>query len=98
MDNLKKTLWLTGGLSAGGAACAYMIQSQANKTVQCASYLDPITIDIVAFLIGFFLSGEALAEIFRQKDLPPRRQFLRCIRVAIGVSIITIHVMQFLHK
>jgi len=95
---LKKTLILAAFMASGSGYVAYNIQATANKKVSGCSYLDPITIDIVAFLAGVFLIVESLVDIFKHKDSPVHSQFIRCLRLCFGTSIVVIHVMQFIHK
>ena len=62
------------------------------------SYLDPVTIDFLAFGVGIFLFFEGIYRISEHKNMGMKRQFTRIIRVGIGCAIITLHVLQFLHK
>ena len=97
-QNLRKTLQVTFVFSLICSAGAFMIQSQANKATNACSYLDPITIDIVAFLFGVFLLSEGLHDIFSHRMSRVKEQWARSFRVGIGCSILVIHIMQFLHK
>ena len=69
-----------------------------NLLPQKCSYLDPITIDLLAFIVGIFLVIEGIYRINEHKNMGLRKQFTRIIRVGIGCTIITLHVLQFLHK
>ncbi|MFA5856538.1 MAG: hypothetical protein WC867_04220 [Candidatus Pacearchaeota archaeon] len=62
------------------------------------SYLDPIIIDILAFIAGLFLIIEGFYEIHRYKESKLTNQTTRIIRIAFGCAIVTLHIMQFLHK
>jgi len=95
---LKKTLILATAMASGSGYFAYHIQATANKKVSGCSYLDPITIDVVAFLAGVFLMIESLVDIFKHKDSLIHSQLTRCFRLCFGTSIVVIHVMQFIHK
>lgn len=69
-----------------------------NLISQGCSYLDPITIDLLAFGIAVFLVIEGIYRINEHKNMGIKKQFTRIIRVGIGCAIITLHVLQFLHK
>ncbi|MBU1999222.1 MAG: hypothetical protein ABIG46_00475 [Candidatus Omnitrophota bacterium] len=77
---------------------AAYIQLTANKSVNSCSYLDPLIIDIVALIAGFFLICESLVDIFFHKQSPVVKQLVRCVRMAFGSAIVTIHILQFIHK
>ncbi len=85
-------------MSAASGYAAYYLQSQANKNVKACSYLDPISIDIVALAAGLFLIVEGLTDIVKHKHSPVRSQVSRFLRVCFGVSIVVIHIMQFIRK
>ncbi len=95
---LVKTLSLASCLCMAAGYVSFVIQTEANKRVSSCSYLDPITIDIVAFVVAAFLFIEALAAIFRHKDSNLASQFTRCLRMCIGTSIVMVHILQFLYK
>jgi hypothetical protein len=97
-SNLRKTVAVTAVTSLLSAWVSFSIQNTANKSVGSCSYLDPITIDIVALLAGLFLFVEGLADIAFHRHLTVVKQSGRMIRICFGVSIVTIHIMQFLHK
>jgi hypothetical protein len=63
-----------------------------------ASYLDPILIDLLAFSAAAFLVVEGLTRLAQNRNLPLASQLTRTLRVAIGCGVMTIHVIQFLHK
>lgn len=77
---------------------ALFIQLNGQNQVEKCSYLDPITIDIFAFLAGLFLIGEGIYFIYKNKNLGMKNQIHRIIRVAFGCAIVTLHTIQFLHK
>ena len=62
------------------------------------SYLDPITIDLLAFGVAVFLVIEGIYRINEHKNMGVKKQFTRIVRVGIGCAIITLHVLQFLYK
>ena len=97
-SNFQKTLQVTFAFSLACSIGAFLIQSHANKSTNACSYLDPITIDIVAFLFGLFLLMEGLLDISQHRLSRVREQWARSFRVGIGCSILVIHIMQFLHK
>lgn len=65
---------------------------------ESCSYLDPITIDVFAFMAGLFLVSEGAYKIIKYKHVSVGGQFTRIVRVAFGLAIITIHILQFIHK
>jgi predicted histidine transporter YuiF (NhaC family) len=69
-----------------------------NKIVASCSYLDPITIDILAFIAALFLFLEGFARIIEHPGASLKRQATRIIRIAFGCAILTLHIIQFLHK
>jgi divalent metal cation (Fe/Co/Zn/Cd) transporter len=77
---------------------AYLVQSRAETDLPPCSYLDPIAVDILAFLAALFLIVEGFYRIYEHRDDRFVRQLTRAIRVAFGCSIVTLHVMQYLHK
>ena len=77
---------------------ALFIQLSGQSQVEKCSYLDPITIDIFAFLAGLFLIIEGLYSINKNKNFGVKNQIHRIIRVAFGCAIVTLHIIQFLHK
>ncbi len=78
---------------------AFFIQIYGQSSISTAcSYLDPITIDILAFIAALFLIIEGSFAIYNHKNLGLKRQIYRIIRIGIGFAILTLHAMQFLHK
>jgi hypothetical protein len=98
ISKLQKTYLWTALCAAVSGILAFCVQSEANKVVRSCSYLDPITVDILALMIGFFLLGEGLVDIRRHAESRVLSQSGRIARVSIGVSILVIHAMQFLRK
>ena len=97
-NRLKKTLTFAFTSSGLCSYVVYLIQSEANKRVDSCSYLDPIAVDILALGAGLFFIVESFVDILQHRDHPLLRQITRCIRMCLGASIITIHIMQFIHK
>ncbi len=75
-----------------------LIQLNAQSKIELCSYLDPIVIDIFALIFGLFLVIEGLAGIYEHPSASSKRQFTRIVRVAMGFAILTLHIMQFVHK
>jgi hypothetical protein len=97
-SNLSQTLLVTWLLSFGCIFIAFMIQYQANHLVKSCSYLDPIAVDIWATVFAIFLIIEGFADIIKHKSYPLKSQLTKSIRVCLGFAILTIHIMQFIHK
>lgn len=55
----------------------------------------PIVVDYWAFAAGVFLVGEGLWRLMRSKEASIPMNFLRLLRISIGVCIFTIHFLQF---
>ena len=96
--NFFKTLLVTYLISLGGIFVAFTIQYQANRSVSGCSYLDPISVDIWATILAIFLILEGFWDIFKHKHYLLKDQFTKSIRVGLGFAILTIHIMQFIHK
>ena len=96
--SIKRNCFLMSMGIAVGWWIAFTIQSTANRSVNSCSYLDPITVDIAAMIIGLFIFGEGLYDFYRHIKTASIHQLARCARVGIATAIITIHVMQFIHK
>jgi|ETN01SMinimDraft_4_1059930.scaffolds.fasta_scaffold264366_1 uncharacterized membrane protein SirB2 len=73
------------------------IYGKSSITTAC-SYLDPIYIDIFAFLAGLFLVVEGGISIYKNKAFALKKQWGRILRIILGFSILTLHTMQFIHK
>jgi len=97
-NNLKKIIYITFALSFIAIMLAMLIQLNAQSKVNSCSYLDPITIDILALLGALFLIIEGLARIYEHPSETIKSQFTRTLRVAGGFAILTIHIMQFVYK
>jgi len=69
-----------------------------SKIAYGCSYLDPITIDLLAFLAALFLVVEGFARIIEHPHANLKRQTTRIIRIAFGCAILTLHIIQFVHK
>jgi len=96
---IKKTLILTliVCIIAVGSATYVQLKAQSEVTEKC-SYLDPITIDLLAFIAALFLFVEGIARIIEHPSASLKRQATRIIRVAFGAAIMTLHIIQFIHK
>lgn len=80
-------------------AVVLLVQFRAERTIPInCSYLDPITVDYLAFIAGFFLIFEGIYRLHEHKYAPLSKQFTRILRIAFGCSIVTLHILQFLHK
>ena len=96
--NFRRTLIITFLFSVLAIILAGVVQINGQKSTNGCSYLDPIIIDILAFLAGVFLVIEGLVRIYEHPDANLKRQITRIIRVSAGFAILTLHVMQFVHK
>jgi hypothetical protein len=96
--HLSNTLLFTFFFSIASIAIAFIIQSNANKSVRSCSYLDPVTVDIFALAFAVFLILEGFWDIFRHKHYSLKAQMTKSIRICIGFAILTIHIMQFFYK
>jgi hypothetical protein len=98
-NNLKKTLLVASLVSLIVIVLVTYVQlSGQNKIAVGCSYLDPITIDLLAFLAALFLVIEGFARIIEHPHASLIRQTTRIIRIAFGFSILTLHIIQFMHK
>lgn len=98
INNLRNTVIFTLFLSLFTIISAFLVQKNANNNISKCSYLDPILIDVLAFLAALFLLIEGVYSIMKNKNQPLRQQWTRSIRIAFGCGILTLHLMQFLHK
>jgi|SRR3989344_2422063 len=97
--NLKRTLIFTGVFCFFIILFVISIQIRGENIINIrCSYLDPITIDILAFSAALFLIIEGFARILEHPSATIKRQFTRTLRIAFGFSILTLHIMQFVHK
>ena len=99
MRNIIKTGIFNLVLSATTITSAIFIQLRGQKSVdgRC-SYLDPIAIDILAFIAAFFLVIEGTYKIVQNRDVSWKKQIGRSVRIAFGCSILTLHIMQVMTK
>ena len=99
MKNLKKTLIVTFIVCFIVILSSTIIQinGQSKITFAC-SYLDPIIIDILALSAALFLIIEGFTRIFEHPKASLLNQATRIIRIAFGFAIITLHIIQILHK
>lgn len=97
--NLRKTLIVTSVCCLIVISLVIAIQlSGQNKIAVGCSYLDPITIDLLAFFAALFLVIEGFARIIEHPHASLHRQATRVIRICFGCAILTLHIIQFLHK
>jgi hypothetical protein len=98
-NNLRKTIILTVILCLIIIVFVSYIQlhGQSKITSRC-SYLDPITIDLLAFVAALFLFFEGLVKIFKHPNATVRSQLTRIFRVTFGCAIMTLHIIQFFYK
>ena len=97
--NLKRTLSFTILLSLIAVSVVVFVQLNAEEdlVISC-SYFDPIIIDILAFIVAIFLVIEGFARIIEHPSATLKRQFTRSIRIAIGFTIMSLHIIQYFHK
>lgn len=96
--NFKRTLIVTTILCLLTIIIVAIVQIYGQKSLTGCSYLDPVTIDLLAFLAAVFLVVEGFVRIFEHKTATLKRQFTRIVRIMFGCAILTLHVMQFMHK
>jgi hypothetical protein len=97
-SSFTRTMILALSSSAVSGYLVFLLQSNSNKQITPCSYLDPVSIDILALLIAAFLIVESLGAIIKHKQSLVRSQLTRCTRMCIGTCIMVIHIMQFIHK
>ena len=99
MKNITKTNLFTLILSLLVVVLVVSVQINGKSAsgLSC-SYLDPIYIDVLAFIAGLFLVLEGGYRIYEHKNNSLKKQFTRSIRIALGIGLLTLHVMQFLYK
>ena len=97
-NKLKETLIVTFVFSTILIIISILVQIRGQNSVYGCSYLDPILIDILAFSASLFLIIEGLARIIEHPNASLKRQLTRILRVAMGFAILTLHIMQFVHK
>lgn len=81
-----------------GAVLAVQLYADDKLGPINCSYLDPVTVDFLAFVAALFLIIEGIYRLHEHKYATLSKQFTRSIRIAFGCAIVTLHVMQFLHK
>ncbi|MBN2483303.1 MAG: hypothetical protein JXD21_03775 [Candidatus Omnitrophica bacterium] len=94
----QKTITLLIVGSVVSVLFAWYTQTKAALSVSSCSYLDPILVDITAFIAGIFLISEGIYKLLQHRETRCLFQFTRCLRVWLGVSITVIHILQFIHK
>lgn len=98
MKNSTKTYILTTIAILSTILIGLFVQLNAGKSIPKCSYLDPIIIDLLAFAVGLFLVIEGLIMINKNISEQTKVHLTRITRVAFGCAILTIHIIQFLHK
>lgn len=99
MNNFHKTIFYTSLISLIVSCFIAVVQFKGQEDIQSnASYFDPITIDLLAFLISFFFIFEGIYRILEHRNDRYRKQFTRSLRIAFGVGILTTHIIQALFK
>ena len=98
MKNLTKTLLATLVLCLIAISFTLYTQLKDQVSFNGCSYLDPIAIDIFALLVAIFLIVEGYIRIIEHPRASLKKQLTRPIRIAIGSAIITVHILQFMHK
>ena len=97
---LKAAVIMTSIISLATIIVSFSTQSIAEKslTIKC-SYFDPILVDLLAFSAALFLVLEGLYRLIEHQEIKTTKDRLfLAIRIAFGFAIITLHVMQFMHK
>lgn len=85
-------------LSIATSILAFLVQNNAQQKISRCSYLDPLAIDFFAFIAAFFLIGEGFYRLRENKKDPLQCQVTRAFRIALGCAILTLHIMQVVHK
>jgi len=98
MKNFHRTLTFTIALILVAISLSLLVQLEANTSIIQCSYLDPVIIDVLAFTAALFLVVEGFCRLLEHKNASLKRQFTRSIRIAFGFAILTLHIMQFVHK
>ena len=99
MKNINKTIIFTTTISILSVIGTLIIQLRGQNNVEKGcSYLDPVLIDILAVIVTLFLIIEGSYSIFKNKEEPLKNQITRSVRIAIGLTILTVHILQFIHK
>ncbi len=99
MKNIKKTLIITIISSVFVILFSTFVQLRGqSKITYACSYLDPIIVDILALSAALFLIIEGFVKIFQNSKQTPKKQLTRIIRIVFGFAIVTLHVIQIMHK
>ena len=85
-------------LSLFGIVSSIYVQLNADVVENSCSYFDPITVDLLAFLLSIFLIFEGSYRIYEHKNISLKKQLTRSIRISFGFAILTIHIIQVLYK
>jgi len=67
------------------------------SSVDC-TYLDPIITDVLAFIAAIFLIVDGFWRILENPSSLFKRQLTRIVRILFGCAIVTIHILQVMHK
>ncbi|KKQ94993.1 MAG: hypothetical protein UT66_C0015G0003 [candidate division CPR2 bacterium GW2011_GWC1_39_9] len=97
MNNKKRLNFLIVGSCVVILIAVYIQFTGQSKINASCSYLDPITIDILAFLAALFLVIDGISDLFSVKSLNGRIWRIYT-RTFFGVAIVTLHIIQFIHK
>ncbi|MEK6811227.1 MAG: hypothetical protein AABX96_01825 [Nanoarchaeota archaeon] len=99
MKNIQRTALYTILISVITLVVIGFVQLKGQQSIESnAGYLDPITIDFLAFLASFFLILEGIYRISEHRNDRYRKQFTRSLRIALGVGILTTHIIQTAFK
>ena len=98
MKNSNKTILFTLIFVLTCVIIVTIIQLTNQSSLPKCSYLDPISIDLLALIAALFLFVEGIYRIKEHIHAPLKNQITRSIRVAFGASILTLHIIQFFFK
>jgi len=99
MTDYAKALTFTVFVCLGFACVGGVVQVFGQSSIDPrASYLDPPIVDYLAFSGGLFLVAEGFYRIRQHRAARFVGHISRCLRCGLGSSILTIHIIQFLHK
>jgi hypothetical protein len=99
MKNIHKTILFTVILGIIAVAFVSFFQIKANGSFEVScSYLDPYTIDVLAFVVALFLIFEGGYRIHEHVDAPLKKQWSRSFRIVFGLTIISLHYIQSFYK
>jgi len=99
MKNIHKTILFTFVICLISVIfiVSFQLTTQNSLGISC-SYLDPITIDALAFLAASFLVVDGIYRIWEHKNAPLKKQWSRSVRILFGCSIIALHLVQVFYK